>query len=237
MSIFATEKPLTPSWQLLPVSFAFFKRNFWLLFALAIAATIAATIDTPSVDELSSASFQAETGGIIGLLSFVGLAWGVLFAPALIYAQLQILRGKSITFSEAARQGFSFFWRLVGLYILMGLIVLGGFILLIVPGLIFIRRYCLAPYYLIDQNLSIRESLRRSAESTKPVSGFIWGVILVELVVGLAGGIISTMTFVGLILGTILTFFYSFALPMRYMELEHAAIAKRAIKAASEPVA
>lgn len=235
MNIFATEKPLTPSWQLLPVSFAFFKRNFWLLFSLAIAATIAAAIDTPSVDELSS--YQAETGGIIGLLSFAGLAWGVLFAPALIYAQLQILKGKSITFSEAARQGFSFFWRLVGLYILMGLIVLGGLILLIVPGLIFIRRYCLAPYYLIDQDLSIRESLRRSAANTKPVSGFIWGVIFVELLVGLAGGIISTMTFVGLILGTIVTFVYSFALPMRYLELEHAASAKRAIKSASEPVA
>lgn len=233
MSIFATEKPLTPSWQLLPVSFAFFKRNFWLLFVLAIAATIAATIDTPSVDELSS--YQAETGGILGLLSFAGLAWGVLFAPALVYAQLQILRGESVTFGKAARQGFSFFWRLVGLYILTGLIVLGGLILLIVPGLIFIRRYCLAPYYLIDQNLSIRESLRRSAASTKPVSGFIWGVILVEIVIGIAGSILSTMTFVGLILGTIVTFFYCFALPLRYMELEHATVAKRAIKSASEP--
>lgn len=235
MSIFATDKPLTPSWQLLPTSFAFLKRNFWLLFALTIAATIAAGIEAPTIDELTS--LQTETGGIIAMLSFAGLVWSILFAPALIYAQLRILQGDSITFSEAARQGFSFFWRLVGLYILMGLIVLGGLILLIVPGLIFIRRYCLAPYYLIDQNLSIRESLRRSAESTKPVSGFIWGVILVELLIGLAGGIISTMTFVGLILGTIVTFVYSFALPLRYMELEHPATAKRAIKSASEPVA
>jgi uncharacterized membrane protein len=233
MSIFATEKPLTPSWQLLPTSFAFLKRNFWLLFSLAIAASIAAAIETPSLDDLTS--YQTETTGIIAMLSFVGMVWSILFAPALIYAQLRILKGEPVTFSEAARQGFSFFWRLVGLYILTGLIVLGGLLLLIVPGLIFIRRYCLAPYYLIDQNLSIREALRRSAASTKPVSGFIWGVLLVDLLIGLAGGIVSSMTFVGVILGTILTFFYSFALPLRYLELEHATSAKRAIKSANEP--
>ena len=233
MNIFATEKPLTPSWQLLPTSFAFFKRNFWLLFALTIAATIAATIEAPTYDNLTS--LQAETNGIIAMLAFAGMAWSILFAPALVYTQLRILKGDSVTFSEAARQGFSFFWRLIGLYILTGLIVLGGLILFIIPGLIFIRRYCLAPYYLIDQNLSIRESLRRSAAGTKPVSGFIWGVIAVELVISLAGSIVSTMTFVGVILGTIITFFYSFALPLRYLELEHAASAKRAIKSASEP--
>lgn len=229
MTLFATEKPLTSSWQLVPVSFALLKRNFWLIFALTIAASIAASIDTPSFTDLDS--YQANSNAAISFLTFAGILWGVLFMPALIYAQLRISRGESVTFSDAARNGFTHFWRLVGLYILAGLIIVGGLLLLIVPGLILIRRYSLAPYYLIDQNLSIRESMKRSAAATKPVSGFIWGVLLVDLLFSLVGSALSSVTIIGLVLGNIFVAIYSFALPLRYLELEHPADAKRTIKA------
>lgn len=231
MNIFATEKPLTPSWNLVTVSFKLLFRNFWLVFALTLAASIATSLETPSYQSMTESEFGMNAS--IAFLAFLGLIWSIIFAPAWVYAQLQLSRGKSVTFGEAAREGFPRFWRLVGLYILMALIVVGGLLLLIVPGLIFIRRYCLAPYYLVDKDLPIMESLRRSRAATQPVSGFIWGVLLVSMLFGIIGGAFARPEmFVGVIVGTIITFIYSFALPLRYVELEHAADAKRTINAA-----
>lgn len=230
MNIFATEKPMTPSWNLLTTSFKLLFRNFWLVFALTIAASIATSIEMPTYGEVTQAELDMRGG--LALLAFAGLVWSILFMPAWVYAQVQLSRGKSVTFGEAAREGFPRLWRVIGLYVLLGLIIIGGLLLFIVPGLIFIRRYCLAPYYLVDKDLPILESMHRSSAATRPISGYMWGVLLVNVVFGIIGSAFARPEVViGVIIGTIVTFIYSFALPLRYAEIEHAADAKRVIEA------
>lgn len=59
------------------------------------------------------------------------------------------------------------FWRYLGAYILLILIVLGGFILLIVPGIIWAIMFGFAMYVVIDRGKGPMEALRESARITK----------------------------------------------------------------------
>jgi uncharacterized membrane protein len=57
-------------------------------------------------------------------------------------------------------------WRFIGASILYGLIVLGGLILLIIPGLIWAIKYSLYPYTIIDKNDRAVQAIKRSGELT-----------------------------------------------------------------------
>ncbi|MFA4873572.1 MAG: hypothetical protein WC659_06645 [Patescibacteria group bacterium] len=57
--------------------------------------------------------------------------------------------------------------------LVVGLIQIGGFILLIVPGLIFSIWFAFAIYYVILEKMGIKESLKKSKELTK---GKFWGI-------------------------------------------------------------
>jgi len=55
-----------------------------------------------------------------------------------------------------------------------GLIVIGGLLLLVVPGIYWALKYQYAPLLALDQDLSVGEALKRSAELT---DGVKWGFV------------------------------------------------------------
>lgn len=63
-------------------------------------------------------------------------------------------------------------------YILYGLIVLAGIILLIIPGIIWGIKYSFVGYLIIDRNVGPVEALKRSGEITK---GYKWDLFLLGL--------------------------------------------------------
>src|SRR6185436_11176005 len=77
--------------------------------------------------------------------------------------------------------------RLIGLGIIVGLMLLGGFLLFIIPGLIVLRRYYLSPYYLVDKDLTIGEAMKQSAADSKKYSQYIWSVIGVSVLLSFTG--------------------------------------------------
>jgi hypothetical protein len=82
-------------------------------------------------------------------------------------------KAESITLKEAYRKGWdyglSYFW----VWILFVLVMFGGLLLLVVPGLIFIIRYGFAPYVLIHKGPRGWKALR---ESKRLVRGYWWPI-------------------------------------------------------------
>ena len=75
------------------------------------------------------------------------------------------------------------------LYLLAGLGILIGFILLIVPGVYLSVVWGLSAYFLVDQNLSVIASLRKSGELVRRIGWWkmfavFWGLGLVLAVLG-----------------------------------------------------
>jgi len=67
------------------------------------------------------------------------------------------------------------FWRYVGVAILYGLIILGGFILLIIPGIIWAVKFSLCFYFVIDKSLGPIQALKASSRTTMGVKWDLFG--------------------------------------------------------------
>jgi hypothetical protein len=148
----------------------------------------------------------------------VAIAAGVFFlfvAPALPFVQLQSVQGKQVSLGNALKVGRKFFWRFYGQSILVGLIIVGGLVLLIVPGIFMFKRYYLAPYYMYDQNLGILEAMRKSAADSKVFSGAIWGLLGVALLIQLP----SVVPLFGLV-SFVLAVMYYCAPAIRYFQIK-----------------
>jgi hypothetical protein len=68
----------------------------------------------------------------------------------------------------------------------------------------------------MDEDLSITEAMKKSAEQTKPYSWKIYEVIAIVFVIAM----ISIFGFFGALLSTILSLLYSLAIPLRYYEFK-----------------
>ena len=152
---------------------------------------------------------QDSLSGLLGIATFLAV-----FPQMILY--LRSAQGKKPSFGEVMSELGSKFLPLLGLVVLLGLIIVGGFLALIIPGIIFIGWFALAPYVLIDQKLGIIDSLKKSKELSKGYFGAIWAVLLVSVLFAIISGIGP----IGMVIGYVLAFMYSVALALRYEELK-----------------
>lgn len=123
------------------------------------------------------------------LFYFAGVVAAIMAEPGLFLTTFASLKNKSVEPKPTFKAGLKFFWRYIGLAIMLGLIFGLSFLLLIVPFFFMLPRYILAPYYMVDRNLGVFAALRASAEGSKNRKGPIWGLIGVSLLVTVAGWI------------------------------------------------
>jgi len=211
--------------QLLVSSFSLFSKSYdlvvrnWQKFAvLSILPFIGLILSTKTnnyeYDKLPQFSGNTIIAVIIFGTIFILATFIVRFMTTVL--ELEAAQEKTPSFKHLWDVTKKYWLRLIGLYIMIALMVIGGLLLLIVPGFIMIRRYYLAPYVMINEDLSISESMKKSAELSKPYSGFVWGIIGVSIILSIPGIIPR----VGAYIAFILAIFYSVAPPLRYLELK-----------------
>lgn len=110
---------------------------------------------------------------------------------------LRLVRGERPDISEIFR-GARFLWRGLGANLLYGLMVLVGFVLLIVPGIIVALMFSPFLYYLVDQNCGAIDSLKGAARITK-------GNLLALFVLGLVGAGLGLLGMLACGIGVIFT--------------------------------
>jgi len=105
------------------------------------------------------------------------------------------------------------FWRYLGVSILWPLTVLGGLLLLIIPGIIWLVRFSFSPVIVIDNKIGPIAAMKESYAITK---GNFWKVLLFWLSIGL----INLLGFICLGVGLLVTIPVStFAIIHVYREL------------------
>lgn len=97
---------------------------------------------------------------------------------AVVYAVAQSYLGNAVSAMDAIKVGLGRLLPLIWTSILVGLAVLGGFILFIIPGVIFAFWFCLSTHVVVLENQSGGSALSRSRELMR-------GNILTALVLGL----------------------------------------------------
>jgi hypothetical protein len=165
------------------------------------------------------ASWDYARIGFSVLWFLIAVVAGTIAQFMVTIAALDSTENRALDFRDLWQTVKKIGWRLVGLYLLVALYVVIGLILLIIPGLIMIRRYYLAPYAMIDRNCGIKEAMERSAAMSKPYSGSIWGIIGVMILISLVG----IVPLIGWLASLILGMLYVVAPALRYQQLKRLA--------------
>jgi hypothetical protein len=222
------------AFDLLGKSYEIVKKN-WQAFAvvniLAILSAFFAAISPDKGNDNWVLKTAGKWEGVSGLelASILGagfLALLLLIIVAIfLYAMATSLEvkstaGKKPDISELFEDGKRYFFRIFGLVILMGLIIVAGFLLLIVPGIIAIGRLVMAPYYLVDKDLSIMQALKQSNDKAIGNMGRIYGAIGVTILVAIFANIIGAIPVIGALIGVAITIAFSLVVALRYQQLK-----------------
>lgn len=158
--------------------------------AVALGASLAATLATSSD---GTASGLAIGGLIVGVLVTIVVS---VVVGGWMYATLYGMLLARVRGRVAASYGdMSKFFALVGPFILatlvLGIIIGLGYMLLIIPGVIFTTWWLLTLVIMADQGIGFGEAMSASKELSARV-GF-WNMLVTWLVGGIAWGVASTV--------------------------------------------
>lgn len=115
------------------------------------------------------------------MLGFVGTIFLIIIRIGYTKIFLRIYDGESPKFSEIFQE-YRTFWRYLGVSILVPLTVLGGLILIIIPGIIWAVRFSFSFFVVIDSKTGPVVAMKESYAITK---GKFWKLLGFWIVIGL----------------------------------------------------
>jgi len=168
--------------DLLTKSFSYYKKHFKQLFLIGLVPVCLAIL-SPLISFKGDALFGTLLAlllvFILGVASFVVQV----VAPVAFIRMIQETEeGKHILTSDVYAYGLKLFWPLLWVYILMWTAVMGGFFLLIIPG-IALSVYLLFPMYSFV--ISGHRGLHALSDSFHYVRGHFWAILGRLVVLGL----------------------------------------------------
>jgi hypothetical protein len=213
---------LSGSWQLLKPSIDLIRENIDTVIIIIVIPSL--IIELGLILSGNGSTTAAAHAGVGIPIAIVGVALAIVNLPVTCYLQLKAASRKKPGLSECYRRGYRFFWRVIAVNLLVDAIVVVGLLLLIVPGLLLLRRYYLSQYYIVDRDMGVIEAMKCSANETKSLSIYIWGmlgVILVLSVCGLAASsLFGFIPGLGIIISVIISVLYTFGPALRYFEVK-----------------
>ncbi|MCI0532774.1 hypothetical protein L0Y49_00985 [bacterium] len=166
---FSTKESLHFGWETFKKEWRFFVPLFLFVFVIAII-----------LDEM--AERVKETPLTLSLLvNLLSLFVNALLTLGIIKIALAFVDGKRASYSDLFSLPHLFFRYFFAL-ILYALIVLGGLILLIIPGIIWGLQFSLYQYAIVDESRGIIDSLKRSSDMTR---GAKWDLLGFYIIIGL----------------------------------------------------
>ena len=117
----------------------------------------------------------------VGILGFLGFAYGILISGPVDYgisfAYLKAARGDKLEIKDMF-EAFKNYLNTVLANLLVAVIVIIGFVLLIVPGIIFACKLAFVPYLIVDRKMEVIAAIK---ESWRMTGGHAWKVFLIGL--------------------------------------------------------
>jgi uncharacterized membrane protein len=120
---------------------------------------------------------------LVVLLEIIGVVLGTIAALGIHRSALLVTAGEGVDFAKAFQYDRWGEWFVFS--IVFGLMVAVGLALCVIPGLLVIAFFGLAPYYFIDQRMSLGDALRASREAAG--SKNLAFPILLSVIVGFLG--------------------------------------------------
>jgi len=190
-------------------------RQMWKYFLeLFLIGLVALIIGIPS-----GMSGWTQGGAGAAILAILGIAYSILIVGPVDYgvsfAHLKAARGDKLEIKDMFA-AFQNYWNAVLASFLVGIIIGIGFILLIIPGIIFACKLAFTPYLVVDRKMDVMEAIRESWRMTGGHSWKVFFIGLLAIFISIAGlilfgvGIILAIMWIRLALASL---YYSVSLP------------------------
>jgi len=164
-------------------------RQMWRYFLeLFLIGLLALVIGIPS--GASGWSGGGAAGGGVAVLGVLAFVYSLLIVNPVDYgvsfAHLKAARSDRLEIKDMF-ESFRNYWNVVLANILVGAIVVIGFILLIVPGIIFACKLAFTPYLVVDRKMEVLEAVRESWRMTSGHAGTVFLIGLLSIPIFIAG--------------------------------------------------
>ncbi len=157
------------------------KTNFWFFFGILVVAWVVVYIPYIIGSLLRNTSFLFYL-----LFTFIGWAVQLMVSIGLIRISLKFCSGETPEFNDLFRfKGY--FWRYLGGSLLLAITVTVGFMLFIIPGVIWAIMFQFYAFLIIDKNLGIMDSFKHSGEITKSIRWKLLGFGLLLALINYIG--------------------------------------------------
>jgi hypothetical protein len=151
------------------------------------------------IQDATSAAAVGETASIEADLVIFGLmvllvtaVGGLILSGCLTAVMGQAVLGRPVSLSEAWAKVRPRIWALIGAALLSLLIIVGGTLLLVLPGIYFYVAFSLATPALILENQPVTKALRRSWDLVKGTWWRVFGILLLtNMIAGFVGNILE----------------------------------------------
>lgn len=161
-------------------------RQLWKYFLeLFLIGIIAFVIGLPTA---LGRDMDGGAGAVI--LVIFAFAYGILVGGPIEYgvsfANLKAARGDKLEIKNMF-EAFRNYWNAVLANVLVGVIVIVGLFLLIVPGIIFACKLVFTPYLVVDRKMEVIEAVKESWRMTSGHAWKVFGMGLLAILIGIAG--------------------------------------------------
>lgn len=158
-----------------------FKEKWFIVYGLYLIPVLTAAAYSWLVQTLGE-----DFGVMQFFLLFIYLVVQTVVSMGIVKGYLNLVRGEEITV-ETFKNMLPLVINYVLGTLLMMFIVLGGLILLIVPGIYFSLKYYFVPFLLIDKKMGPKEALAASAKMTDGIKWELVGLFSVTIVLAYMG--------------------------------------------------
>jgi len=173
---FSRDQALSFGWQTMKANLVFF---IVLLLIMGFINVIPNMVTTLAQKSGGSGHPNLALLAFAGIFQLAFTALGLIMQIGVMKICLKFIDGEKPDYMDLFNHYRYFLFFLVG-SILYGLIILGGFLLLIVPGVIWSIKYGFCIYLIVDRDMNPIDALKKSAEMTADVKLdlFVFYIIL-----------------------------------------------------------
>lgn len=174
--------------------------------------------------ESISAAVGSETWQYLSLVMVVNVLYVIAYfltSIAGIIAVRKVLTRETLDLKKTMGLSWKNLGRFVILSALVFLATLGGFMLLIIPGIIFTIWFSFSEFVFVDQDMKVKESM---SESRKLVKGRFWSILgrfVIFWLFGIAVGVVLSLIpyHIGSIVNTLIGALFVLPAYLLYQEL------------------
>ena len=167
-------------WHVMKANLGFFIGLGFVFLTLSCLPSIALKV-------IKATNWPSEINAAMSIsLNIIGYIINTILAIGLIKIALTFCNERKPKIGKLF-DAFDCFWRYLGIAILYPLIIIGGSLLFIVPGIIWAVKFSLCYYFVIDKGLGPVEALKASSRATMGVKWHLFGFGILCMMINLLG--------------------------------------------------